>query len=145
MSTTIKGDALVLYIYDGSSAYEPIACLTSNSLSNTMNVIESQTKCDPGEIIKAAGSSSYEIAFEGEYIVLEAGKVSHDELLTKMNVATQVVSTWRMDTGQTGVPYLYGTGFFTDLELSADAGDELSTFSGTISGSGLVLTTDPFP
>ena len=145
MSVTIKGDALVLYIYEGTSAYEPICCLTSNSLSNTTNVIESHTKCDPGEIIKSAGSTSYEISFEGEYIVLEAGKVSHDEILTKMNLATQVISTWRMDTGQTGVPYYYGTGFFTDLELNADAGDELSTFSGTISGSGLVLTTDPFP
>lgn len=145
MAVPIKGDALVLYIYDGTSAYEPIACLTSNSLSNTMNVIESQTKCDPGEIIKTSGSTSYEIAFEGEYIVLDASLVSHDGILTKMNLATQLVSTWRMDTGQSGTPFYYGTGFFTDLELSADAGDELSTFSGTISGSGLVLTTDPFP
>ena len=44
MSTFIKGDAVILSIWDGV-AYEPIGCLTSNSLSITRNVIETQTKC----------------------------------------------------------------------------------------------------
>jgi hypothetical protein len=142
MSTTIKGDALVLYVHDGTE-YEPIACLTSNTLSTATNIIESQTKCDPGEVIRQAGSFSYELGFEGEYIENEASKLSHDGILTIVNTATQATSTWRMDTGQTGTPYYYGTGIFTDTELSADAGDELATFSGTIQGSGLILTTDP--
>ena len=32
---------------------------------------------------------------------------------------------------------------FGDLSLDAAAGDELATFSGTISGSGVIATTDP--
>ena len=45
-----------------------LSLLTSNSLSQTVNIIESQTKCDPGVIIKDAGSMSYEISAEGQYI-----------------------------------------------------------------------------
>jgi len=144
MSTFIKGEALVLYIHDGST-YEPVACLTSNSLSNTRNVIESQTKCDPGVIKKAAGSTSYEIAFEGQYIENETGKISHDGLLAFINTISGTTQTWRMDTGQTATPFYYGTAILSDLELGADAGDELSTFSGTLSGDGLVLLVDPIP
>ena len=61
MSNFIKGENLILYIHD-DTIYRPIACLTSNSLSQTLNIIESQTKCDPGVVIKDAGSMSYEIS-----------------------------------------------------------------------------------
>jgi len=142
---TIKGDALVLYIHDGATTYEPVVCLTSNSLTNTVNVIESQTKCDPGEIKRGAGSASYEISFEGEYIENESGKITHDGLLAFINTNSGVEKTWRMDTGQTGTPYYYGTAILSNLELTAPAGDEYATFSGTLTGSGLVLTTDPIP
>ena len=67
MSDFIKGDGLILYLHDGS-IYRPVACLTSNSLSQTRAVIESQTKCTPGLIEKTGGSLSYEISFEGQYI-----------------------------------------------------------------------------
>ena len=63
MSTFIKGDVIILSLWNGTDAYEPIACLTSNSLSLTRNVIESQTKCDPGLITKTPGSYSYNISF----------------------------------------------------------------------------------
>jgi len=56
MSNFIKGEILLLYVYDsGGSIYRPVACLTSNSLSQTRNVIEAQTKCDPGVTIKQSG------------------------------------------------------------------------------------------
>ena len=48
---SIKGEVVILSIWDGTSAYEPLACLTSNSLSETVDIIESQTKCNPGVII----------------------------------------------------------------------------------------------
>ena len=62
MSTFIKGEGLILYIYE--TTWKPVACLTSNSLTRTKNVIETQTKCDPGVIIKGNGSKSYEIPFD---------------------------------------------------------------------------------
>ncbi len=145
MPTKIKGDAVILSIYDGSATYEPIACLTSNGLSETRNIIESQTKCDPGQIIKTEGSYTYEIPFEGEYIQTEAGLLSWVELQAKISdLAGAGVVTWRITTGQdSGTTELYGSGIFQDLELTADAGDSIATFSGTISGSGVPSTTDP--
>lgn len=146
MADFIKGDVIILYIHDGS-AYEPIACLTSNSLSQTRNIIEAQTKCDPGEIIKGAGSQTYEITFEGNYIdTTSAGSpdltsASHDKLLGYFGAGTAV--TWKMDTGLTDTVAYYGTAIISDLSMDAPAGDEFVTFSGTLNGSGVVTTTDP--
>jgi len=170
MSTFIKGDDLILYVHDGS-IYRPVACLTSNSLSQTRNIIESQTKCDPGLVIKDAGSNSlsqtrniiesqtkcdpglvikdagslmYEISFEGQYIDTtssgaEVTRASHDYLMSLMNSGEKV--TWKMDTGLTDVPDYFGEGIFADLSLDASAGDELASFSGSLSGSGAIVTT----
>ncbi len=143
----IKGDAIILYIWDNVSAYKPVACLTSNSLAQTRNIIESQTKCNPGLVIKDAGSLTYEITFEGNYIdTTSAGsddtdKISHDGL--KILLETGAKETWRLSTGLTDNQYYYGEGIFSDLSNDASAGDELATFSGTLSGSGAITTTDP--
>ena len=141
MSTFIKGDAVVLSLYDDTDSYDPIACLTSNSLSLTRNVIETQTKCDPGVTIKTSGTMSYEIPFEAVAITTEANKYSQDELIDLINATSGTSKTWRMDDGNG--TYYYGTGELTDLEISAASGDELVTFSGTISGSGLIVRVDP--
>jgi|TARA_R110000851_G_scaffold294289_2_gene448914 predicted secreted protein len=143
MSTPIKGESLILYLWDEVSAYEPIACLTSNSLSQTRSIIESQTKCDPGTVIKTPGVSSYDISFEGEAIVTEAGKQSHAELFTYINSAVGTTQTWKMDNGQSGSPAYYGQAILADLSLDAPAGDEVTTFSGSLSGSGLIVILDP--
>ncbi len=146
MSTFIKGDALVLFVHDGT-IYRPVACLTSNSLSQTRNIIESQTKCEPGLVQKDPGSLTYEISFEGRYIDTtsagaEVTKASHDWLMANpMNSGTAI--TWKLNTGLTDTTDYYGTGIMGDLEMTADAGDELANFSGTLSGSGAIVTTDP--
>ncbi len=145
MATPIKGELAVLYIHDGS-IYRPIACLTSNSISITREVIETQTKCDPGVTIKNGGSMSYEIPFEGLYIDTtsvgaEVTKASHDYLLTVLQGNT--TTTWKMDTGLTDTAAYYGTGILTGLEGVFAAGNENSTFSGTLSGSGDIVTVDP--
>lgn len=141
----IKGEDLILYLHDGS-IYRPVACLTSNSLSQTRAVIESQTKCLPGLIEKTSGSLSYEVSFEGEYIDTtsvgaEVTKASHDKI--KLQIETAGLTTWKMDTGLADTVAYYGTAIIQDLELTAPAGDELSTFSGTLSGNGAIVTTDP--
>lgn len=142
MSTFIKGDAVILSIWDGA-AYEPIGCLTSNSLSVTRNVIETQTKCDPGQIIRAAGSSSSEISFEATYIKTEANKADFDALLNFINVAEGTTQTWKMSTDQITPVSYYGTAVLADLEISAAAGDEFATYSGTLQNSGLITEVDP--
>ena len=143
MSNFIKGEGLILYIHDGS-IYRPIACLTSNSLSQTQNIIESQTKCDPGVVIKDAGTMSYDISAEGQYIDTtsvgaEVTRASHDYLHTIMGTS----KTWKMDTGLADTSAYYGTAIIGDLSLDAPAGDEIATFSCTLAGSGSIVTVDP--
>tara|TARA_R110002111_G_scaffold182894_2_gene248585 strand:- start:344 stop:778 length:435 start_codon:yes stop_codon:yes gene_type:complete len=142
MSTFIKGDAVILSIYDGS-AYEPIGCLTSNSLSVTRNVIEAQTKCAPGEITRVAGSTSSEVSFEATYIKNDGGKTNFESLLGYINNISGTTQTWKMSTDQVTPVAYYGTAILADLEITAAAGDEFATFSGTLQNSGLVLTVDP--
>src|SRR3972149_8852398 len=127
MSTPIKGELGILYVHDGT-IYRPIACLTSNSFSPSVSVIESNTKCDPGVTIKQAGIFTYTLEAEGEYIDTtsvggEITKASHDFLFTKMVAKLPIV--WKLDTGVTGVIY-YGNAIITDLPLDQGAGDELS-------------------
>lgn len=143
MSTFIKGDAVILSIWDGVDSYDPIGCLTSNSLSVVRNVIEAQTKCDPGLVIRSAGSTSSEVSFEAIYIKTEAGKTDFDALLDFINVASGSTVTWKMSTDQTSPTDYYGTAVLSDLELTASAGDEFATYSGTLQNTGLITTTDP--
>lgn len=144
MALPIKGEAGLLYIHDGL-IYRPIACLTSSSFSPSVTVIESNTKCNPGVTTKQAGVFNYMLEGEGQYIDTtsvggDTTKASHDYLFTKMVAKLPV--TWKLDTGVTGVVY-FGTAIITELPLDQGAGDELSTFSITLDGSGDVVKIDP--
>ncbi len=144
MAIPIKGELGILYVHDGS-LYRPVACLTSNSLNTAVSIIESQTKCNPGQVIKQAGTLSYTIDAEGEYIDTTSiggddTKASHDYLLTLQQALASV--TWKLDTGVTGAVY-YGNAILSDLTLDQGAGDEISTFSVTLEGSGAIATEDP--
>ena len=145
MATTfIKGEGLILYIYD--TTWKPIGCLTSNSLSRTKSIIEAVTKCDPGETIRQGGTKSYEISFDANYIDTtsatgDATKLSHDALMAIFDATT--VQQWKMDSGLTDAPAYYGDGIMTSLDMTAGSGDEFTTFSGAISGSGAIVTVDP--
>ena len=145
MATFIKGDVLILSIHDGS-AYRPIACLTSNSLSESMGVIETITKCDPGVAQKAAGTYSYDISAEGEYIDTtsvgsEVSKASHDYMHSIFQAGAEI--NWKMATGIADTSDYFGAGYLTELSADAPTGDEFATFSMTISGNGSIVTTDP--
>lgn len=144
---SIKGENSILYIWD-TAAYKPVACLTSNSLNSTLSVIESTTKCFPGVVKKTAGQFNYTIDAEGEYIdTTSVGgddtKVSHDALLALQMAKTKI--TWKLDTDvtDTGSIKYYGEAYITDLGNTAGSGDEVSTFSATLSGDGAIVLTDP--
>jgi hypothetical protein len=141
----IKGENLVISVHDGT-IYRPIACLTSNSLSESRNVIESQTKCSPGVIERLAGTYSYELSFDGEKIDTtsagaEATKASFDFMHDIIDAGTAV--NWKLATGLTDVPFYYGNGVLSDNSGQDGAGDELATFSGSISGNGKIVKVDP--
>jgi predicted secreted protein len=144
MSTFIKGEDLILSVWTGA-AYLPIACLTSNSINIAKSIIETSTKCDPGVVVRASGTKSYEIPFEGIFIDTTSSvagdltKVSHDSLLALFD--TDDEQDWRMDTGLADNPYYFGAGIFAQLDMTAGSGDEFVTFSGSISGSGAIPST----
>jgi len=145
MALPVKGELGILSIYDGA-IYRPVACLTSNSLSSTLSEIDSQTKCNPGVIIKQGGVFTYSISADGEYIdTTSVGgattKASHDYLLDKQKLKAAI--DWKLDTGIGATGTYYGSALITELELSQGAGDELSTFSLTLSGSGDITETNP--
>lgn len=143
--TFIKGQALIMSVWDGTSAYRPLACLTSSNFSASVEANEVETMCDPGNVVKEYGSSSYTAQVEGIYIDTtsaggETTKASHDYLLDLIDNKTQ--RTFRLATGLADNPFYYVTGLITDLELSGEAGDN-ATFSATIEVSGGYSTTDP--
>lgn len=140
--TFIKGNTVILSIWDESNSYDPVACLTSNSISESVEVDEVETKCDPGNAVKTPGTYSYEISAEGIYIdeAVDTGKTSHALLKGYMRAKTEI--TWKMDTGLTSPTAEYGTGYITSLELTGDSGEN-ANFSVTISGTGAITSTDP--
>ena len=148
MSTTpLKGENAIIFIADNNS-WKPIACLTSNSLSTTVDEIERRTKCAPGVVEKSAGDFNYSHSIEGEYIDTttvggDTTKQSHDALLS-LQMARQL-KLWKLDTDITdadSVKY-YGKALITDLNADFAAGSALATFSATLSGSGAITLTDP--
>ena len=145
MSVKIKGDVLILSIWNGTDAYEPLGCLTSNDLNITTNVIESQTKCNPGTIERVAGSTSSEVSFECEYVLDEDGLTNYAYLFDKINTISGTSQYWKISTGQTSPTDWYGKAILSDLSLSAPSGDEFATWSGTLQNSGLITTTTQVP
>lgn len=143
--TFIKGDAVLFSIYNTTAtAWEPIGCIRSSALSETVNVNEKETKCDPGNIVKSAGSYSYEITGDGDYVdeAVDTGRQSHAALAALMRAKTLI--DWRMATGISSPTEEYGTGYITALELTGESGQD-ATFTVTISGTGAISTTDPYP
>lgn len=147
MSTFIKGEVAILSIREGV-AWEPIACLTSNSFKTDISVIESNTKCNPGVTIKQAGIFTYSLDAEGQLIDTttvggDTTKQSHDAIYLKQ--INKVPVQWKLDTNvnnSTSTKY-FGTAIITSLSAEFGAGDDLSTFSVTLDGSGAVLLVDP--
>lgn len=144
MATPIKGEVGILYVADGAS-YKPVACLTSNSLSTAVSVIESNTKCNPGVTKIQGGIYSYTLDAEGEYIDTtsiggDTAKISHD-FLVDLQLAKELV-VWKLVTGVTGATY-YGNALIADLSLDMGSGDDLATFSLTLNGDGVISTVDP--
>lgn len=142
-----KGELGVVYIWQ-TNAYKPFGCLTSTSLSTTVSIIESNTKCFPGVTKKYAGTFNGSISLEGEYIDTttaggDTAKKSHDALFLLQQSKTVV--KWKLDTNVTDVDSVkyFGDALISDLSADFGSGDDLATFSATLDIDGVVLYTDP--
>jgi hypothetical protein len=143
----IKGESGILYLWD-ASAYKPIGCLTSVSLSTSLSIIESNTKCYAGVTKKYPGTTNSNISFEGEYTKTvgtgsDSAKKSHDALLLLQRTKAKVTIKLDTNVNDDDQNVYYADGYFSDLTADFGSGDELATFSGTFEIDGDILLTDP--
>jgi hypothetical protein len=134
-----QGKNLFVYIYDtDNSAYEPIGCSDSDSLSESRDVEEFETKCGPGI---NSGAYSAELSGEGRFVdeLVDTGRQSHRKLSKYLRNDTQI--TWRRETG-VGNAFEYGQGKVTSVEMVTET-TSVATYSYTISVIGLPTDTDP--
>jgi hypothetical protein len=146
------GGFFMLYIRN-AGAWKPIACLTSNGLSETWDFAETVTKCDPGVTRRRPTTYSYEIPFEGVFTDTsgaggDTAKASWDTIknLARAKTLTEYQIALLTPGGSENPDFAaqYGTAYFSTLEITATEG-ELITFSGTLLGDGDITETDPYP
>lgn len=123
----MNGNECILYWND-----EPIACLTSNGLSEAVTFINTAKRTQNGALKSIPLANSYQISFEA-VMVSDLG-MSWDDLaiLTR----SQVIGGWEM-TGTNDA----GTGFLSNLEMVSNSGG-IITFTGTIVGFGEIIPAD---
>lgn len=146
----LPGDDLLLWVWDNTEAvpaWEPVACLTSNTLTDNWTFSEQRNKCNPGVTVRTKTGHDYEIGFELEFINTEAP--DGDTALQSYNSLRKKAVLGPLDWKFAGVDglavqgLLYsGTAEMSTLALTAPAGDELVTASGTLLGVGEVSETD---
>ena len=133
--TYIAGHTGVLSYWD-TSAYKPIACLTSTSLARTLQVIEKVNMCTAGEVVKTGDTVERTLSIEGE--VVDGGTdASLDEL--EAIVKAKADKTFKLGRGAS---YYYFTGLVTELSDNFQAGED-ATFSATIQLTSAPSGTDP--
>lgn len=131
-----KGSGTILYVLVGSD-YVPVACLTSNDFSESVEMLDSTTRVNNGWKTSRPNLQSFSVSFSGITINTRfAGgdmtKYSIDRL--KVVKRTRQLLTWRIVTDN-NVFIEDFQGYITDLQENAPVDDFLS-FSGTIQGYG---------
>lgn len=139
-----KGSERVLYLLVDTD-YIPVGCLTDNSFTETVDMIDTTTQENNGWSTSRPTTQSFSVDFTGIqintlFINGDFGKVSYDYL--KEIKRARTLSTWRLST-LNGVFIEDFRGYITDLGESASMGDVL-TFDGSIQGYGEPeSTSDP--
>jgi hypothetical protein len=121
----INGNEAILYWNS-----EPIACLTSNSLSEALSFLGTSDRTPKGALSFIPVANSYAITFEA--VMAKDLFMSWDELsLLARN----------MELGQWDIMEDAGFGYLSNLEMTANSGENI-IFTGTILGNG-VITSSP--
>jgi hypothetical protein len=146
MADFISGDDLILSIALGTPLdWKPVACLTSNGISETTDFAETVTKCDPGVTVVTPTNYSYSISFEGLLTDTttmggDTAKASWDAIKNIQRNKEEV--QWKMATVASSLVEQYGNGYFDSLEITGAAGENIS-FTGSIKGTGSISASDP--
>lgn len=137
----IKGEDRVLYIKT-NGVYLPIGCLTGNTFDENTEMIDTTTRDNKGWKTSSPMVQDYSISFTGLQVNSTAvggyfNVASYDKLKTiKRN---KIRIDWKIQ-GAVFPIVDYGQGYITSLGESNNV-DELISFSGTITGFGIPLTT----
>lgn len=147
-----SGSLFMLYIRNAGT-WKPVACLTSNGISESWDFAETVTKCDPGVTRRKPTTYSYEIPFEGVFTDTsgaggDTAKASWDTIknLARAKTLTEYqIALLRNDgTEEPNFAAQFGAAYFSALEITGAEG-EFITFSGTLLGDGDITETDPYP
>ena len=111
---------------------EPIACLTSNSLSENVSFLNTSGRTASGALAVIPVANSYVIDFSAVFV--SDLNMSWDDL--SLLARSMQLGEWEM----TGINDS-GFGYLSNLEIIADSGG-IITFSGQIIGYGVIVPPD---
>jgi hypothetical protein len=110
----------------------PIACLTSNNLSENLSFINTSGRTEKGALTVIPVANSYTISFDAVFV--SDLEMSWQDL--SLAVRSMQLGDWEM----TGVD-LMGFGYLSSLDIVADAGG-IITFTGQIIGYGEIVPSN---
>lgn len=133
----IQGEERILYILVDEE-YVPIACLTSNPLSESSETLETTTRQNNGWKTEIPTRQSYNITFEGIQILTfgdagDSSKMSYDRL--KIIKRNRERVQWKIEDAEQRFIDV-GYGYITEIGEGNEVGGVL-TFSGKIVGFGM--------
>lgn len=132
----VKGHTGLLSVYD-TTAYKPIVCLTSTSMSSVLRLIEKVNYCTQGETIRTIDGIDRTVSFDAEVMTVDSGatNASYAELL-ELQGAEQTFKLEGRGVAQ------YFNAVISDLS-DTFPGEGDATFSGTLTINGDISATDP--
>ena len=135
-----NGSDRILYIKQQGN-WLPIGCLTSNSLSESAEMLSTTTRDNDGWATSRPAMQSYSINFEGLQIntTIAGGTftvASYDKL--KLLKRSKILLDWKIQ-GATFPTVDYGKCYITELS-EVSAVDDFLNFSGSMVGYGLPKT-----
>ena len=132
----VKGHTGLLSVYD-TTAYKPIVCLTSTSMSSVLRLIEKVNYCTQGETIRTIDGIDRTVSFDAEVMTVDtpATKASYAELLTLQGEEQKFKLEGR------GTEQFFKA-VISDLSDTFPAEGD-ATFSGTLTINGDISDTDP--
>ena len=118
-------DYILLADIDGDSTFKPVACLTSNSLTSTLNVIDATSKC--GDQFQAGPSYTQSFRAEG-FAIDETGtpaKDSYQQLYAEHSAGTQFAMKMGKATPAAGDITYSGQVFISAFDVNAADKDDV--------------------
>ena len=136
----VRGEDMMLYVKDGAN-YVPIAYATSNSISYSLDTVDTSSKMSgnwkssmPGQIGWTASSEALISNTTGHmsFARLEALMIARNPILVKFGNVTAASAEFTLDATK---PSRSGSAIITALELSSEKGG-ICTSSITLQGNG---------